>query len=144
MRYSISQHNTNCPMKHISNCIKGSVSFVVTLKNTTTYIFKENMKLFVLLWVNSGLKQRKEYVLQNLSEIRHKLLWPENITETHKKWCLDSIFLELFLNLKLFSFLGRSTYYILGTWIIHLMFGECNLWWINHLDRLSHSSGERP
>ena len=42
------------------------------------------MKFFVLLWVNSGLKERKEYVLQHLGKIRNQLLRLKNITETHK------------------------------------------------------------
>lgn len=39
-----------------------------------SYIFEENMKLFVVLWVNSGLKQRKKYVLQHLGKICDQLL----------------------------------------------------------------------
>lgn len=41
------------------------------------------MKFFVLLWVDSGLKYRKEYVLQHLGKIRYQFLHLENITETH-------------------------------------------------------------
>lgn len=43
------------------------------------------MKLFVLLWVHSGLKQRKENVLQHLGEIGHKLLCLENVTEKEQE-----------------------------------------------------------
>lgn len=53
------------------------------IKKTTSYIFKENMKLFVFLWINCGLKQRKEYVFQHLGKIRYQLLRLENITETN-------------------------------------------------------------
>lgn len=43
------------------------------------------MKLFVFLWINSGLKQRKEYVFQHLGKIRYQLLRLEYITETNKQ-----------------------------------------------------------
>ena len=49
----------------------------------TSYIFEENMKFFVLLWVNSGLKEGKEYVFQHLCKIRDQFLRLKNITETH-------------------------------------------------------------
>lgn len=39
-----------------------------------SYIFEENMKFFVVLWVNSGLKQRKKYVFQHLGKICDQLL----------------------------------------------------------------------
>lgn len=42
------------------------------------------MKVFVVLWVNSGLKQWKKYVLQHLGKIRDQLLGFENITEKQK------------------------------------------------------------
>lgn len=42
------------------------------------------MKFFVLLWIDSGLKQRKEYILQHLGKIRYQFLRLENITERHK------------------------------------------------------------
>lgn len=32
------------------------------------------MKFFVFLWVDCGLKQRKEYVLQHLGKIGYQLL----------------------------------------------------------------------
>lgn len=52
--------------------------------NTTSYIFKEDVNFFVLLWIDSGLKQRKEYVLQHLGKVRHELLCLENVAVTHK------------------------------------------------------------
>lgn len=52
--------------------------------NTTSYIFKEDVNFFVLLWIDSGLKQRKEYVLQHLGKVRHELLCLENVAGTHK------------------------------------------------------------
>lgn len=42
------------------------------------------MKIFVVLWVNSGLEQRKEYVLQHLGKIRDQFFGFENITETQR------------------------------------------------------------
>ena len=42
------------------------------------------MKLFVLLWVNGGLKQRKEYVLQHLGKVRNQLFCLEDVTERGK------------------------------------------------------------
>lgn len=42
------------------------------------------MNVFVVLWVNSGLKQRKKYVLQHLGKIRDQPSGFENITETQK------------------------------------------------------------
>lgn len=38
-----------------------------------SYIFEEDMYFFVILWIYSGLKQWKEYVLQHLGEVGHKL-----------------------------------------------------------------------
>lgn len=43
------------------------------------------MDFFVLLWIDSGLKQRKEYVLQHLGKVRHELLCLENVAVTHKR-----------------------------------------------------------
>ena len=63
-----------------------SVGFgMMNPKKSTSYIFEENMKFFVLLWVNSGLKERKEYVLQHLGKIRYQLLRLEYVTEKQKK-----------------------------------------------------------
>lgn len=42
------------------------------------------MNLFVLLRIDSGLKQRKEYVLQHLGKVRHELLGLENVAGTQK------------------------------------------------------------
>lgn len=42
------------------------------------------MEFSVVLWVNSGLKQGKKYVLQHLGKICDQLLWFENVTETQK------------------------------------------------------------
>lgn len=42
------------------------------------------MKVFVVMWVNSGLEQRKKYVLQHLGKIRDQPSGFENITETQK------------------------------------------------------------
>lgn len=42
------------------------------------------MKVFVVLWVNCGLKQGKKYVLQHLGKIRDQLFGFENITGRQK------------------------------------------------------------
>lgn len=41
------------------------------------------MKFFVLSWVNTGLEQRIEDVLQHFGKIRYQLLGLENVTETY-------------------------------------------------------------
>lgn len=53
-------------------------------KEIRSYIFEEDVKFFVTLRVDSGLKQREEYVLQHLGKVWHQLLQSENITETHE------------------------------------------------------------
>lgn len=57
------------------------------------------MKLFVFLWINSGLKQRKEYVFQHLGKIRYQLLRLEYITETNKQKKSLLIFCRKFPNI---------------------------------------------
>lgn len=57
--------------------------FAETTKKNS-YIFEEDMKLFVLLGVHSGLKQRHENVLQHVGKTVYQLLGLENVTETHK------------------------------------------------------------
>lgn len=37
------------------------------------YIFEEDVYFFVILWIDGGLKKRKENVLQHLGEVGHKL-----------------------------------------------------------------------
>lgn len=38
-----------------------------------SYIFEEDVYFFVILWIDSSLKQWKEYVLKHLGEVGHKL-----------------------------------------------------------------------
>lgn len=84
------------------------------------------MKFFVLLWVHGGLKQGKENVLQHLGKIRYKLLCLENVTEKQKNIVLYDKLL-LYFQIIGFKQTVNATHYILGTWMIHLMFGECTL-----------------
>jgi len=44
------------------------------LKDPASYIFEENVKFSVLLWVHSSLEQWKEYVLQCLGKIKYQFL----------------------------------------------------------------------
>lgn len=46
-----------------------------------THVFEEDAELWVRLWVDSGLKYRKENILQHLTKVWHKVPASEDVTE---------------------------------------------------------------